>query len=618
MIQGSKRVAFLAAAGVAALGLAACSSNSSSTAGSNIKPGGTLKIVAGGGPTFLDTVPAYYTANYQLERVYARQLLSYPTLPDPTFTSSGWTADVTPVPDVATAFPTVANGGLSADGLTYTFHIKSGVMWDSSPPRQVTSTDFLREFKTFCNTVAPVGNLPYYSKTIVGLAQYCAQESTAFAKIKNPTAAQFANFQNTHSISGITTPSPSEIQFHMIQKAGDFPFMLAMPFASARPVEADSYLPGSTLFDQHIVSDGPYKITSYVPSRSITFAKNPTWKQSTDPVRHQYVNAITVTMGVTDASTVLADLKAGKYDMSLDVGVLPSAIPQLIASHDPKFAIWPYTSTVPYVAFNLRSPNVNHAISKLALRQAIEYGINKVAVAKVLGGSAVVKVINSAIPPGNAGYVNYNPFPTPGGQGAATSSGLAKCKQLLAQAGFKNGVTLNYGYQLDSINSSIFQSIQASLHLCGINLHGQPESGSTFFTHVGNVSVTNKPGTFDMAQVGWIPDWFGTNNGRTVVDPFFRTNCVLGTINYGCFSNAQLDSLLNQAEGSSSPAQSDALYHQVDVLAMQNAVIVPLIDSQAVQYTSKNLENGPSGSTAVTYSPNIGGVDLTNVWLKNG
>ena len=70
------------------------------------------------------------------------------------------------------------------------------------------------------------------------IGPYEVLRSLRVAKIKTPTAAQIANFQNTHSISGILTPSSTEIQFKMIQPAGDFPFMLAMPFASARPVEA--------------------------------------------------------------------------------------------------------------------------------------------------------------------------------------------------------------------------------------------------------------------------------------------------------------------------------------------------------------------------------------------
>jgi len=183
MIRQIHRIAAVTAAGLAVAGPAACSSGggagnaSGNNSGNTPKSGGTLKIVAGGGPTYLDTVPAYYTANYILERTYARQLLSYPAAPDPTIGGPGWVKDTVPVPDMATAYPTVANGGLSSDGMTYTFHIRPGVMWGSTPARPVVAADFVREFKAFCNTVAPVGNLPYYSKTIAGLQAYCTQES---------------------------------------------------------------------------------------------------------------------------------------------------------------------------------------------------------------------------------------------------------------------------------------------------------------------------------------------------------------------------------------------------------------------------------------------------------
>ena len=67
-------------------GLAACSSprrhRQHRPLGHSPKTGGTLKIVAASGPDHLDTVPAYYTADYMLERAYARQLLSYPAAPD--------------------------------------------------------------------------------------------------------------------------------------------------------------------------------------------------------------------------------------------------------------------------------------------------------------------------------------------------------------------------------------------------------------------------------------------------------------------------------------------------------------------------------------------------------
>jgi len=605
-------------ASLAAAGLAACSSSSNGSGGTTgAKPvtGGTLRLVAASGPDHIDTVPAYYTADYILERAYARQMLSYPTVPDPTLTSSGWKADTTPVPDIATAVPTTANGGITNGGKTYMFHIKPGVDWNTSPARQVTADDFIREFKAFCNP-APggyVGNLGYFSATIAGLGSYCDAETAYFANAKKHpvTAANIAGFQNSHPISGLSAVNSSTLQINLMAPAGDFIYMMAMPFTSARPVEYDAYLPNSLQLDQHSISDGPYQITTYTPNKSIVMQKNPAWKQSTDVVRHQYVNEITLTMGVTSAQTQLADMQAGKtgtYDMVDDTGVEPTAIPTLRAKHDPKFYIWPWTSTLPYVVFNVRSPNSGGAMTKLGVRQAFEYGVDKVAVQKAQGGPDVSKVISTAIPPGNVGYQNYNLYPDNNGNGDT-----AKCKSTLAAAGYPHGVSLTYLYANDTINSRIFAAIQASLKPCGLNLTGKPEPGSSFFVDLGNSPVNSRPGTWDVGQPGWIPDWFG-NNGRTIIDPLFRTRCVVNTNNYGCFTSKELDSTIQQAEAALTLSQAAALWHQADQIVMKNAVIVPLGDGQAPFYSSARVQN--AGSTAIVYAPNIGGPDVTNVWLS--
>ncbi len=155
-----KRFAALAVAVLAAAGLAACGKSTTSAApgaGPPSKPAGTLRIVAASGFNHLDTVAAYYTADYMLERAFARQMLAYPYAAPSAVGSASWNKTVNPAPDIATVVPSTANGGISSDGLTYTFHIRPGVMWNSSPPRQVTSTDFIREFKAFYNPVQPVG-----------------------------------------------------------------------------------------------------------------------------------------------------------------------------------------------------------------------------------------------------------------------------------------------------------------------------------------------------------------------------------------------------------------------------------------------------------------------------
>ena len=44
--------------------------------------------------------------------------------------------------------------GITHGGTVYTYHLRQGVDWNTSPPRQVTASDFIREF------IFPGGMLP--------------------------------------------------------------------------------------------------------------------------------------------------------------------------------------------------------------------------------------------------------------------------------------------------------------------------------------------------------------------------------------------------------------------------------------------------------------------------
>jgi peptide/nickel transport system substrate-binding protein len=624
MISTPKRFAGLAAAVLAAATVAACSSSStsapaagssSSSAGTPVA-GGTLNIVAASGPAHLDTVPSYYTTDYQITHAFTRQMLNYPTVPYTSTSSAAWTQTTTPAPDAATEVPSVANGGITDGGKVYTFHIKPGVDWNTTPPRQVTADDFIREFKAFFNPVSPVGNPVYYESTIAGLTAYANAETAYFAvKSHAPTAANIANFQNTHDISGLKAVNSSTLQITLSAPASDFLYMMAMPFTSARPVEYDSYVPNSLELDQHTISDGPYQISSYVPGKSLTMVRNPAWKQSTDSLRHDYVSTIVDTFGVTSAETQLSDMEAGTQDVVSDTPINPASIPSLEASNAPNFHIWQWSSTFPYIVFNLRSPDAGAAAGKLLVRQAVEYGLDKAAAVKAIGGPAVAQILNGVIPQGNVGYTGQNMYPDDNGQG-----NTAMCKSDLSKAGYPNGVKLVYMYPNDSSNTRIFTAIQASLANCGITLQGKPEPGSSFFTDLGNAPESNKAGAWDMGQPGWIPDWFG-NNGRTVIQALFQgPNCVVNTVNYGCYDNATVNSLITQAERASSIAQAGTLWHQADNQIMSDAAIVPIMNQGFPMYSSKRVRGisstGQSYPTAI-FAPNIGDPDITSIWLAS-
>jgi peptide/nickel transport system substrate-binding protein len=592
-----KRFAALAIAALAAGTLAACggssgngsSSGSTSSSGTPVK-GGTLNFVSAGDVDHLDTLSAYYLPTFQLEMAFTRQLFSY-------YPSNNRTRAITIAADVASTIPTTANGGITNGGKTYTIHIRPGVKWNTSPARQVTSTDFEREFKMMCNPSLGVGNPLYYVPVIKGMSSYCA----AFAKVK-PTTSAMTSYINSHSISGIKTPSSLEIQFTLTSPANDFLNILAMPFASARPSEYNAYLPDSAPFRAHVLSDGPYAITQYIANKKIVLSRNPAWEQSTDPLRHQYVNQMVVTEGTSSPQTALANVQAGTDDLMWDLPVPTPSIPQLQASKNPGLHIYTNTgSSNPYLAFDLKSPTANHALSKLKVRQAIEYAINKVAIAKIYGGTKLNPILNGAIAPGNVGYANFNYYPTPGNSGDP-----AKCKSMLAAAGYPHGFTITDAYRNAGNHPAVFTSVQSSLKACGITSKGMPLEQGPYYAFIENPANASK---WDITEAGWVPDWLG-NNGRANVVPLFQTNCVNPTTNYGCYSSSVTDNDIKSALAAPGESAAAPLWAKAGEQVMKDAAIVPFTTQDVVLYASSKLHN-------LIYSPLAEQWNPTQLWLSH-
>ncbi len=586
------RLAAVTAAVLAAGLLAACGSSAKTTTAppSAAKPvyGGTLRFVSAGDFDHIDPLSAYTTSAAQIERAYARQLVTWPA-------SNNFNTAISIVPDVATVVPTTANGGISADGKTYTFHLRSDVMWNTSPPRAVVAADFVREFKAMCNPVLGVGNPVYYESTIAGMTAYCA----AYAKVPaTATPAQLAAFQNSHNISGVSAPDPTTLVINLTQPASDFLQILAMPFASARPVEYDSYLPDSPQFRQHTVSDGPYQITSYTATKQVVLSRNPAWTQASDPVRHQYVNKIVINEGQSSATAAQEELQGGSADLAWDLAFPPVSIPAMQASHDPNFGIYSGHISNPYLVFNLQAGPAKN----LALRQAIEYAINKVAIAKDYGGVALNPPISTAIPPGNLGYQAFNLYPSAGNGGDP-----AKCKSTLAGTPYANGVTLTMAYRSNGNHPAVFASVQAALAACGIKVTGKVFTGSAMYTFLED-PANNKADKWDIAEPGWVPDWYG-NNGRTTLQPLFYTNCVNPTTNYGCYNSPVVNSLINKALSATDQTTAGNYWHQADLQIMKDAVIVPFMNNNVPLYHSARVKNA-------IYVPTSEQFDVTELWLS--
>jgi peptide/nickel transport system substrate-binding protein len=305
-----------------------------------------------------------------------------------------------------------------------------------------------------------------------------------------------------------------------------------------------------------------------------------------------------LTEGTNDPGQAQQDLQAGSGDLVWDLPVPTDKIPALQSSKDPNFAVWAGHITNPYLVFNMTTgPTKN-----LKVRQAIEYAIDKVAIAKIYGGTALNPPITTAIPPGNIGYQNYNLYPTPGNNGDP-----AKCKSMLAAAGFPNGLTLTDAYRNAGNHPAVFQSVQADLKACGITVKGSPQQQGNYYAYIED-PANSKAGKWDISEPGWIPDWYG-NNGRALVQPLFTSPCVNPTTNYGCYASTTTQDLVKKALTATSQSAAATDWHQADMQVMKDAVIVPFTNQNTPVYHSSRVKNAIWSWLNQLYDP-------TQLWLS--
>ena len=551
---------------------------------SGAKKGGTLKLLGAGDIDHMDPQAAYYQTSYLLLRAITRQLLSYPVSKDEK-------ESVTPVPDLADGDPEI-----SSDGKTYTFKIRKGAQWDTTPPRQITGLDVERGFKRLCNPVQPSGGIGYYVGVIVGMKEYC----DPFAKVA-PNAKAIGDYVEKNKVSGIQATDDS-ITINLVQPAGDFVNIIAMPFASPMPVEMNAYIPDDPKFRTNFISSGPYKITKYVAEKNIELTRNPAWKAESDPLRKAYVDNISITQG-SDEGPVQQQLQAGTADMSWDTTVPVANIPALLAAKDPN-ASKVGGGRIDYMVFNTLSPNNNKALANVKVRQAINYAVNKKAVIQVLGGPDLFTCTGNVLSPPILGYKKFDLYPTPDCAGDP-----AKAKQLLAEAGFPNGITLKYTFRNRGKSPQIAATMQAELKKAGITLKLKQVNPADFYTQNLSHLPAIKSGSWDVAVPGWSPDWAG-NAARSFFVPLLDGRLFAeGTTNYGGYNNPAVNAIADKALAAKTPEEAADLWAEVDKKTMEDAPWVPIDYGQSVRYHSKTV----GGCTIFLFTDNC---DITNVWKK--
>ena len=424
------------------------------------------------------------------------------------------------IPQLAQAMPT-----LSADGLTYTIPLRSGVTFHDG-------TSFSAEAMAFSlNRFIKNGGEP--------------------------------SFLLADTIDTVTVKDPQTLVIRLKEPFAAFPALLAFPGACA--VSPNAYEIGEGKFNpESFVGTGPYRLTAFNSDslRLEAFADYWGEKPKNAGINLQLYpsnpanlfNAFrTQAVDVAYQSLQAQQVKALKEDAAKGKG-------RVIDSSG---------SVINFMALNMQTD----ALKQILVRKAIAALIDrKLLNERILQGQG--EPLYSMIPKSFAAY-------QPVFQTAYGDHNIEQAKQFLQQAGFskENPVRVQIWHSSGSIPNSIVAALLKALSKRDLDnaIQFEPNSiaGAAFFRNVGK-------GLYESTLSNWYPDFLDPDN---YIYPFL--DCAKGSVQKGCeeggaqsqgsfYYNPKMNELIAQQRRELDSEKRNAIFGEIQTLLAQDIPYIPL------------------------------------------
>jgi peptide/nickel transport system substrate-binding protein len=326
-----------ATAAVLALVVVGCggggdSSTSSSGSSSGGSEGGTVSVLMGTAPDYLDPQLGYTTQSAEPDWITYTPLVTY--------RHASGTGGGDLIPGLATALPEV-----SRDGLTYTLTLRRGLTFSDGRP--VRAGDFAYTIQRAIKV--NWGGKSFYTTYIDGASAY--DRGTA------------------DSISGIQTDDASgRVTIRLTEPYGAFANVLAFP--------SSGLVPRGTAM-RNLSNDpppgvGPYMYTQASVNRGFTLQRNPRFARFDIPdIPTGHLDTIRVTI-VSNTQSEAQRVLNNDADV-FDAGdtLPPSLLPQIESQASDRFSREPIPSTF-YFFLNTTKPPFDNAQARQAVNMAID------------------------------------------------------------------------------------------------------------------------------------------------------------------------------------------------------------------------------------------------------
>ncbi|MEV0849401.1 ABC transporter substrate-binding protein [Streptomyces sp. NPDC049954] len=530
---------------VLAGGLAACGPEDS---GATASSGDQGKAAASGAPHkggTLSVLNAEAQEDFDPARLYTSGGGNVPSLVFRTLTTrarKSGAAGSKVVPDLATD-----TGTPSKNATVWTYHLKKGLTYEDGTP--ITSADIKYGVeRSFAGELS--GGAPYLRDWLIGGADYQGPYKD----------------KGKGGLDSIETPDESTIVFHLNKPEGEFPFLATQTQFAPVPKAKDT----GTKYENHPVSSGPYKVVKNEnDGERLLLERNPHWSAKTDDQRKAYPDRIDVRSGLDSAvinQRLSASAGADAAAVTTDTNLGPSELAKVTG--DKKLAARVGTGHFGYTNYLAFNPKVK-PFDNPKVREAIAYAVDRSSVINAAGGSSLAEPATTFLPDQKSfGSTGADPFP------AGESGDPAKAKKLLAEAGYKNGLTITLTHNNAknfATSPEIATALQDALKKAGITVKLKGVDQSSYSDTV--YSVKTQPGAF---LAGWGADW---PSGGPFIGPVFDGRQIVEdgyNFNSGRLNDPAVNKEIDAINKVTDLGEAARRWGALDAKIGEKALVVPL------------------------------------------
>jgi oligopeptide transport system substrate-binding protein len=439
--------------------------------------------------------------------------------------------------------PSVENGGISEDGLTYTFKLRDGLEWSDGSP--LTAHDWEYSFKRFFDP--NLGGNQYYQSSYY-VIQGAQEYNTALGTPDQPLTPSQGDLAKLREGVGVNAVDDRTLQIRLNAASNTFLYLMSLwPGYPVKHETVDS-LGDAWTEAGSLVSDGPFMLTEWDHNQRLVLERNPYyWGPMPGLDRLEL-------LVIPDETAAFQAYQNGEIDFT----VAPPAELETLKTN-PEFHAETQLSTFGLLFNTAQKPFDDPAVRK--------------AFARAIDRQAYVDLVAQGFGMPTTGWIpsSVSGFDPEAGQ--ALSLDPEAARSLLAEAGYPEGQGLP-DVVLTTVSEDIgrlsAEFVQAQLKQnLGVNVQIDVLDPPSYQMRVGS-------GQFQMTFLGWSADY---PDPESWIRDLFHTGA---SGNMAGYSNTRVDELIDQAAAEKDPAASVDLYKEAQrIILDEDAVIAPIFHSMS-------------------------------------